>query len=566
MTNLTSLRNASSLNDLAALLAFKPKAMAYVLYKMPSQHRYRSFVVTKRSGSPRHIDAPCDELALLQTNLSNLLQDCIEELSVKNKWSNSWVHGFMRERSIMTNAFQHRHRQYVFNLDLSDFFPSINFGRVYGYLQKNKHFALHKKVAEIIAHIACYNGVLPQGSPCSPVLSNLIAQVLDVRLVSLAAKTGTRYSRYADDLSFSTNKKLFPVEIACLAQQTEHVWLVGHELTSQIRSCGFSVNDAKTRMQYKDSRQMVTGLVVNEKVNIKAEYRKATRAMADHLFRSGSFRIPEISEGTPATLRDGTRIQLHGRLGHIDSVDRLNSKLRNNGRPDVRKLSSKEDLYRRFLIFDNFYAALRPTLICEGKTDAVYLKSAIVNLRHTYPTLADPTSAKLAIRLFKYPQTSTGEILQLEGGCGDLRRFWPRYLTEIKRFKAPGANQPVMVLVDNDAAGREVISAVCNSANVKADYTLPFVHVGRNLYLLWTPLRTQKQESSIEDCFDEQTLAKRINNKTFNRESIVDSSLHYGKATFAAYVENAASNIDFSGFATILENISAAIAHKNNTP
>ena len=102
-------------------------------------------------------------------------------------------------------------RRWVFNLDLEDFFPSINFGRVRGFLLKNRDFrAESEHRATVISQIACHENSLPQGSPCSPVISNLVAHLLDMRLVRLASSVGCTYSRYADDLTFSTNKKIFP--------------------------------------------------------------------------------------------------------------------------------------------------------------------------------------------------------------------------------------------------------------------------------------------------------------------------------------------------------------------
>src|SRR5690606_37911686 len=100
------------------------------------------------------------------------------------------------------------------NIDIQDFFGSINFGRVWRYFEKQRDFALFPAIARTIAQIACHNKALPQGSPCSPVISNLIAHILDVRMAQLAARTGCRYSRYADDLTFSSNQHDFPAAIA----------------------------------------------------------------------------------------------------------------------------------------------------------------------------------------------------------------------------------------------------------------------------------------------------------------------------------------------------------------
>jgi RNA-directed DNA polymerase len=93
----------------------------------------------------------------------------------------------------------------VLNLDLQNFFPSLHFGRVRGFFLNNNYFKLAEPVATILAQIACNDGALPQGSPCSPILSELLTHFLDMRLVRVAARNKCSYTRYADDITFSTN-------------------------------------------------------------------------------------------------------------------------------------------------------------------------------------------------------------------------------------------------------------------------------------------------------------------------------------------------------------------------
>ena len=248
------------------MLGFKPKAVSYILYKQPPATKYKTFQIPKRNGGQRTIKAPVDGLKLLQRKLSDLLQDCIDEIAVANNRKDRTAHGFKRKRSIITNARQHRHRRWVLNLDLEEFFPSINFGRVRGFLLKNRDFELDEDVATVIAQIACHENSLPQGSPSSPVISNLIAHLLDMRLVKLASEAGCTYSRYADDLTFSTNKKEFSENIA-VPSGTEgtasHSWLPGEALQKVIERTGFRINAKKTHLMYRTSRLAVTGLVVN---------------------------------------------------------------------------------------------------------------------------------------------------------------------------------------------------------------------------------------------------------------------------------------------------------------
>ncbi len=203
MLRLESLRAATSLSDVARILDFEPKGLSYILYVQPDIEKYTHFGIPKRNGGQRAIDAPQGGLKLLQRRVADLLQDCVDEINVAAKRRDRTEHGFRRGRSIVTNAHQHRRRRFVLNVDLEGFFPSINFGRIRGYFIKNHDLLLHPAVATVLAQIACCGNSLPQGSPCSPVISNLIAHLLDMRLVRLAFQTGVTYSRYADDLLIS---------------------------------------------------------------------------------------------------------------------------------------------------------------------------------------------------------------------------------------------------------------------------------------------------------------------------------------------------------------------------
>jgi len=216
MSSLASLKLVQGLNSFAMLLGMKPAALAYILYKLSPARKYKSFDIEKKSGGVRKIMAPEPRLKLVQRRLADLLLKCQSEIeiSIGVKDEGALAHGFKPRLSISTNAEKHRNRRWVFNADIEDFFPTINFGRVYGFFQKNNHFALSKPVATIIAQIACHENKLPQGSPCSPVISNIIAHILDIHLNDLASKHNCTYTRYADDLTFSTNEKRFPRAIA----------------------------------------------------------------------------------------------------------------------------------------------------------------------------------------------------------------------------------------------------------------------------------------------------------------------------------------------------------------
>jgi RNA-directed DNA polymerase len=580
MILLTALRSAKTIHQLAALLGFKASALAFILYRKDGAAKYKKFDIPKRYGGTRQISAPLPDLKLLQRRLSDLLQNCLEEINVANGRSDKIsdrvnnradriAHGFRRNRSIITNAKEHRNRKFVFNVDLKDFFGNINFGRVRGFFIKDRNFQLNPDVATLIAQIACYENSLPQGSPCSPILSNLIGHVLDVHLVGLAAKKGCTYSRYADDLTFSTSRPTFPAAIAANgAKDTkdEHKWSPGSELTRLVKKCGFEINPVKTRMQYRNSRQEVTGLVVNRKVNVRNEYRKAVRAMVHRLFTKGSFEILQRTNdgkgGTTPEKIPGTINQLHGMLGFIDGVDLYNRKLA-AGAKWTPSLVGKETMYRQFLLYKEFYAAPSPVLICEGKTDNIYILHAIRSLVLAYPQLATKNAEgtiKLNLRIFKYTGTSTGRILKIHGGTGDLGNFILDYRTESAKFKAPGQQHPVIMLVDNDSGATSIYSIIKQITKKKPTGNEAFIHVTGNLYLCATPLNAGSTESMIEDFFDNPTKSISIGGKAFDPKLEDETEKHYGKTVFAHKVIRAhADKIDFKGFSSILSNIVAVI-------
>jgi RNA-directed DNA polymerase len=568
MSQLKELKAAVSLRDVASVLGFRPAALSYLLYTQAAASKYRQFDIPKRYGGTRTICAPSVQLKLLQRRLCDVLQNCWDEINDASGVSDNISHGFKRGHSIISNAKGHRNRRYVFNVDLKDFFGTINFGRVRGYFIKDKRFHLNPRVATVLAQIACWNDSLPQGSPCSPVISNLVGHILDINLVRLAARHGCTYSRYADDLTFSTNKPVFPAPIAMPAWDA-NTWIPGTGLARLITKCGFETNPYKTRMQYRDSRQEVTGLVVNCKLNVRAEYRHTVRAMVHRLITTGAFEFirKEVDANGVVTLQrtPGTTNQLHGMLGFIDSVDLYNkAKARTAQKKDHAHTSSKESIYRLFLLFKEFYIASRPTIMCEGKTDNIYLLYAIRSLAKSYPQLAainSDNTVKLKVRLYKYTETSTGRILGINGGAGDLGRFICAYHSTIGRFKAPGMDHPIMLLVDNDDAGRKIFSICKQITKQPVIGNESFLHVTGNLYVVPTPLVAGKKHSTIEDFFDATIKATQVSGKTFNPTDDFDPDTHYGKAVFAhKVIRPHADTVDFTAFHELLSNIVSAIS------
>jgi RNA-directed DNA polymerase len=191
--------------DVASLLDVRYSDLIYWIYRTPVAARYKEFTIPKKSGSSRHIASPSTNIKILQQKLHQVLK------AVYNPKPSA--HGFVKDRSVRTNAEKHIRRRYVFNADLQNFFPSINFGRVRGMFM-GKPYHLPERVARFLAHLCCYKGVIPQGAPTSPDISNMICAQMDSQLQQLAFANRCTYTRYVDDITFSTSRREFPSTIA----------------------------------------------------------------------------------------------------------------------------------------------------------------------------------------------------------------------------------------------------------------------------------------------------------------------------------------------------------------
>ena len=185
-----------SLHDLAKCWGVEPSQLNYYAFKIDKRCAYNTFHVPRRYGRTRRIDAPISTLKYLQR--------LIHESLTGVYGPHPAVHGFLCDRSIITNAQNHLGRRYVLNIDLADFFASITRKRIFGRLVANP-YSFNPKVANVIAALATNSySRLAQGSPSSPVLANMVAAELDADLAKLCGSLRCRYTRYADDITIST--------------------------------------------------------------------------------------------------------------------------------------------------------------------------------------------------------------------------------------------------------------------------------------------------------------------------------------------------------------------------
>jgi RNA-directed DNA polymerase len=273
----TRFKSLYSAYDVADILEVTTPKLTYYAYK---NRAYKTFDIPKRRGGTRKISAPANNLRILQMKLNHVLR-LVYRAHVA-------VHGFALGRSIVSNAASHAKRRYVLNVDLRDFFGSINFGRVRGMLMA-RPYSLGPGAATIIAQLCTFNGVLPQGAPSSPIITNMICGRLDSDLKKLAASHRCRYTRYADDITISASTRLFPEALARLdsSSGTKRT-VIGDALLDTLQKNGFEVNPDKVRLLLQGERQEVTGLVANRFPNVPRSYVRHLRGLLHAWERYGA--------------------------------------------------------------------------------------------------------------------------------------------------------------------------------------------------------------------------------------------------------------------------------------
>lgn len=292
--------------------------------------RYTHFLIKKKSGADRVIHAPVAGLKSIQRCL-NLIFQTIYDV-------NTAANGFVPGRSIIDNAQKHVGNNYVYNIDLKDFFPSIDQARIWGRL-KAEPFNLNgdrQLIGNIISSLCCTEleverlnsesewvkvkkSVLPQGAPTSPVLSNIICGRLDFYLQAVSKRFGLKYSRYADDITFSSMHNVYQ-------RDSEFIKEVNRIIVFE----NFHIKEAKTRLQKQGYRQEVTGLTVNEKINLRSKYLKRIRM---HLYFWKVYGIEKASSlSTSDKVRSSSNKEgafmkmLQGKINYTRSIKKSTTK------------------------------------------------------------------------------------------------------------------------------------------------------------------------------------------------------------------------------------------------
>lgn len=270
---------------LAKSMQIDLKALQYLAYnrKVSKINHYHTFELEKKSGGKRKISAPKPKLKEIQTwILENILHKIPYTIE---------AHGFIKERSIVTNAQPHINKDIVVNIDLKDFFPTVTYKRVKGLFHK---IGYSEEIATILSLLCTYSEInettldgvtyyvqsgerkLPQGSPASPAISNLIVYKMDKKISGLAKKLNFSYTRYADDMSFSTTH-----------ENSQNVSRLLHFTKKIIESEGFVIHPDKVHVMRKGMQQKVTGVVVNKKLNVDRIQLRKFRAVLHNIEKNG---------------------------------------------------------------------------------------------------------------------------------------------------------------------------------------------------------------------------------------------------------------------------------------
>lgn len=269
--------------ELANFLGIEYKQLRFLTYHrdvMKADH-YHHYTIAKRNGGTRNIAAP---KPLLKKTQNKILELILEKIQISDA-----AHGFIKGKSILTGAQAHNTQPYLLvNMDIKDFFPTITFHRVLGLFQS---FGYSGYISSLLAMLCTYTErmpieikgeikyvktserILPQGSPASPMMTNIICRKMDENINYLAQKYNFSYSRYADDMSFSYYDDFDE-------KQLKHILSL---IRNIVKQQGFQLNDSKTRFLHQNNRQSITGIVINNKqIGVPKKWVKNLRSAIHH--------------------------------------------------------------------------------------------------------------------------------------------------------------------------------------------------------------------------------------------------------------------------------------------
>ncbi len=242
---------------------------------------YQRLTIPKKNGGVRVLHKPSDALRQLQRKI-------LRRLLARLK-AHPAATAFERGKSIVHNAMPHVGKDVVIRMDVRNFFPSTSAGRVRLYF---RNIGWNAEAAEALTRLCTYEGGLPQGAPTSPRLANIVNYGLDTRLARFAEKYGADYTRYADDITISFNNRPAGKRKTRNPMTGEAVYvndlkldpgIVIYRARTELERSGYRMNFKKLRICRPNNRQIIAGLVVNERVNLPRKTRRRLRAVQHHI-------------------------------------------------------------------------------------------------------------------------------------------------------------------------------------------------------------------------------------------------------------------------------------------
>ncbi len=266
--------------------------------------KYRTFTIPKKDGGERTIETPDRNLKSVQGRLNQYLQATY--FFEKSNAAYGFILGVRNDddrRNIVTNAQKHLGNSYMLNMDLKDFFHHVTREKVMRIFMSSP-FNFKGELLDALVKLTTYNDRLPMGTPTSPVLSNFACGALDEALTKIATENNWKYTRYADDLTFSAKEKIEKNVI--------------QELRNTIEINGFKPNENKIKLFDKDDTKVVTGLIVAEKIELAPDY---VTGLKNDISKLGEvFKVMNEQGYLNAKWADDFKLQVSGRLNFAGFV------------------------------------------------------------------------------------------------------------------------------------------------------------------------------------------------------------------------------------------------------
>lgn len=254
--------------DIATVLGIGPGLLVSIVRK-PNKH-YRTFPLKKKDGTDRIISAPRVYLKVIQWWI---LDNILNQIKTPD-----YVFGFSKGKSIQDNAQYHAGSSHILNVDIKSFFNTVTSKQAYRIFVQ---LGYERITAITLARLCTLDGCLPQGAPTSPSIANFVLAEVDMRLQALALEKGMKYSRYADDLTFSSSEYI----------STDFL----EQVDATIKAAGFELKAAKTRYAGTGGRREVTGLISGEFVQPPLEWRKRNRSRLHRLSQKAKLEKSDIA-------------------------------------------------------------------------------------------------------------------------------------------------------------------------------------------------------------------------------------------------------------------------------